>query len=652
MKVQQKRWIRFRTYVVALFFVLGLGVMLARAYQLQVLEKDRLAALAKANYRDRITLPPKRGGIYDRQGHALALTVEVGSVYARPSSIENKRNAARKLARILRVKRREVLSSLQSKRSFVWVKRRIPPPMIKEIKALGIDGVGVVPESRRYYPGRETAAHLIGFVGADNQGLEGLEKVYDSLLKGPPTSLLQLQDALGRPFLIRRTEASGLGLHDIQLTIDKDIQFQAQQSLEAAVRKSKAKSGQCLVVDPRTGEILALAIVPEFNPNIFSRYRPEQWRNRIVTDCYEPGSTMKAFLLGAALEQHVVNPRTRFNCENGTFGIAGKTIHDTHPYRILNVQDIIKYSSNIGAVKIGKALGYGTFAQYLERFGFGSKTGIELLGEQRGCVRSSKSAKEIEKVTAYFGQGMSVTSLQLAMAMGVIANGGELMQPFVVSCIKDSSGKVVDRISPKAVRRVLTKKTCREVTRILEGVVEKEGTGSEASIRGFRVAGKTGTAQKVDPGTRRYSSNKYEAIFAGFVPVDDPRLVIVVMVDEPKGVPYGGIVAGPVFRKVGQWALNYLRVSPEVQVASFKEVREPESIDQKVRVRLPINPGSGDGRLPDFKGQTMREVLRNGKALGLRVVLKGSGLAYTQFPSPGLPLKKVSLLRVQFKPPA
>jgi len=651
MKVKQKKWIRFRTYIVAGFFVSGLGVMLARAYQLQVLERDRLQSVAEANYRDKITLPSKRGGIYDRRGHALALTVEVGSVYARPGGMKKKNSVARKLARALGEKRRKILTSLRSKRSFVWIKRRVPPPMIEKIRALGIDGVGVVPETRRYYPARETAAHLIGFVGADNQGLEGLEKVYDRVLKGPPISLLQLQDALGRPFLIRRAEPSGFGLHDLILTIDKDIQYKAQQSLEAAVRKSKAKSGQCLVVNPRTGEILALAIVPEFNPNIFSRYRPEQWRNRVVTDCFEPGSTMKAFLLAAALEEHTVTPNTQFDCENGTFGVAGKTIHDTHPYSILNVQDIIKYSSNIGAVKIGKKLGYGKFRSYLKRFGFGSKTGIGLLGEQKGFIRSARNAKEIEEVTSFFGQGLSVTSLQLAMAMGAIANGGELMRPFVVSYIKDSSGKVVQRTTPKVVRRVLSKKTCKEVARILERVVQEKGTGFEASIRGFRVAGKTGTAQKVDPGARRYSPHKYEAIFAGFVPVEDPRLVIVVMIDEPKGVPYGGIVAGPVFREVGRWALNYLRVTPHLKLASVKETPEAKRFNQSAGIRLPMPLKAGDGHLPDFKGKTMREVLRNGKALGLKVVLEGSGLAYKQYPRPGISLKKVSVLRVRFRPP-
>ncbi|MEJ2025208.1 MAG: penicillin-binding protein, partial [Deltaproteobacteria bacterium] len=385
---------------------------------------------------------------------------------------------------------------------------------------------------------------------------------------------------------------------------------------------------------------------------IFSRYRPEQWRDRVVTDCYEPGSTMKAFLLAACLEEHVVNPQTRFNCEKGSYEVAGKIIHDTHAHEVLAVQDIIKYSSNIGALKMGSALGYDTFATYLNRFGFGQKSGIELLGEQKGFVRDPKEAKGIEKITAYFGQGMSATTLQLAMAMAAIANGGELMRPWVVRGIRDRSGKVTQAGAPKVLRRVLTKKTCRTVKRILEGVVEEGGTGKEASIKGFRVAGKTGTAQKVDPRTRRYSSRNYEALFAGFVPADDPRMVIVVMIDEPKGIPYGGIVAAPVFREVGQWALNYMRVPSQVEMASTKEEGKSDGTDGNVRIRLPIVSQPADGHLPDFEGMTMREVLRSGRTLGLKVELKGSGLAYRQSPGPGIKVKEGALLKVYFKPPA
>jgi cell division protein FtsI (penicillin-binding protein 3) len=660
MKVRQKNWIRIRTYVVAVFFVLGLGVMVARAYQLQVLDRDRLEAIAQADYQDRITVPPKRGDIYDREGHELALSVEVGSVYAHPKQIKNKAAMARRLSKVIGENRREILSSLRGDHAFVWIKRQVPPPVMEKVKALEMDGVGVLQESRRYYPGCEIASHLLGFVGADSQGLEGLEKKYDALLKGPALQFLQLRDALGRTFTIRGDESADGGTHDLILTIDKDIQYKAQQALEAAVLKTNAKSGQCVVVDVATGEILAMAVVPKFNPNIFSRYRPEQWRNRVITDSFEPGSTMKAFLLAAALEEHAVTPLTKINCEEGSFEFADNRIHDTHPHGILTVQDIIKYSSNIGAAKIGEKLGYQKYVQYLNRFGFGSRTGVDLLGEQTGFVRSEKNAKKIEQITSYFGQGLTVTTLQLAMAMGAIANGGRLMRPFVVSRVVDHSGKIVQRKGPKVVRQVISEETSREVTRVLEGVVGEKGTGSEAAIKGFKVAGKTGTAQKVNPKTGKYFKHKYEAIFAGFVPADQPRLAIVAMVDEPEGIPYGGLVAGPVFRNVGLWSLNYLRVTPQTKWALVRQRSGEEKIsdgeagstipDSRIHVRMPMVVS--DGRLPDFSGQTMREVLRNSRSLGLEVQLKGSGLVCEQYPRPGVLLKKVSVLKVQFRPPA
>lgn len=660
MKVRQKNWIRIRTYVVAVFFVLCLGVMCARAYQLQVLDRDRLEAIAQANYQNKITLPPKRGDIYDRKGHELALSVEVGSVYAHPKYIKNKAAMARRLSKVLGENRRKILSSLRGNHPFVWIKRQVSPPVMEKVRALEMEGVGVVQGSRRYYPSCEIAGHLIGFAGADNQGLEGLEKEYDALLKGPASEFLQLRDALGRSFYIGKTEPADSGTHDLILTIDKDIQYKAQQALEAAVHKTNAKSGQCVVMKVATGEILAMAVVPKFNPNIFSRYRPEQWRNRVVTDSFEPGSTMKAFLLAAALEEHAVTPLTKINCEEGSFEFAGHKIHDTHPHGILTVGEIIKYSSNIGAAKIGQKLGYRKYSRYLSRFGFGSKTGIDLLGEQKGFVRSAKNAKEIEQVTSFFGQGLSVTTLQIAMAMGAIANGGRLMRPYVVSRVVDHSGKTVESTGPEVVRQVISEKTSRVVTRILEGVVGKEGTGSEAAIRGFKVAGKTGTAQKVNPRTGKYFNHKYEAVFAGFVPAGKPRLVIVAMVDEPEGIPYGGVVAAPVFRDVGLWSLTYLHVTPQVKWTSVEQrsgngkTSDGEAgsaaPDNRIHVRMPLVVS--DGRLPDFTGQTMREVLRNGRSLGLKVQLKGSGLVCRQYPRPGASLDKVKLLKVQFRPPA
>jgi len=653
MKVREKKWIRFRIYLVATVFLTGLGIILGRAYQLQVLEKDRLGAIARQGYIGTIKLPPKRGIIYDRKGDELAVSVEVGSVYAHPNRIKEKAKTARQLSRSLGERRSKIFGLLKKKRSFVWIKRKIPPNLARRIKKLDLVGVGVTAETRRYYPNKEIAAHLIGFVGSENQGLEGLEKHYDRLLKGPQNSLIQMRDALARPFSIRRPAFSGHGMHDLILTIDKDIQYQAEQALKSAVKKTKARAGQCLVMNPKTGEILAMAVVPEFNPNIFSKFKADQWRNRAITDCFEPGSTVKAFLLASGLEESVVAPTTKFDCENGEYRVGNHVIHDTHKYGVLSVSDIVVYSSNIGAVKIGKELGYSRFYKYLKKFGFGSKTGVDLLGERKGFVRLPDKARPFDRITPFFGQGMTVTSLQMATAMAAIANGGKLMRPYVVKSIVDESGNVMEKGRPKVVRRVISSKTARKLTRILEGVVRDKGTGVKAAIRGFCVAGKTGTAQKVDPVTKKYSNRKYVAVFFGFVPADQPRLVILVVIDEPKGVSYGGVVAAPVFRQVGLWTLNYLRINPNVQLVDKgmdekedgNEISGTDRVSQKhLKIEL--------GFLPDFAGLGMREVIKKGRSLGLKVFLEGTGLAFKQDPGPGVPLKDVHKVRVCFRPPA
>ncbi|NQU15818.1 MAG: transpeptidase family protein [Desulfobacteraceae bacterium] len=674
MKVKDKKWIRFRIYVVTAFFLLGFGTLWARAYQLQVLESDHLKAIARQGYIGKTKLPPKRGTIYDREGHELALSVEVASIYAHPRRVKEKARTARDLSRILEEKRENILRLLKSKRSFCWIKRKIAPDVAKKVMALDLKGVGVIPETRRYYPGREIAAHLIGFAGTDHQGLEGLEKKYDKHLKGPDYSLIHMRDALGRPFAISRPNPSGHGIRDLILTIDKDIQYKAQQALKSAVEKTKAKGGHCLVVDPMTGEILAMATVPEFNPNIFSEYSPAQWRNRSITDCFEPGSTIKAFLLSAALEESVVSPSTKFDCEQGEFKIGRNVVHDTHQYDVLSVSDIVVRSSNIGAIKIGKKLGYEKFTTYLKKLGFGSKTGIDLLGERNGFIRPAKNARAIDQATVFFGQGMTTTSLQLAMAMSAIANGGKLMRPYVVKSIVDRSTGNVEKRRPRVVRRVFSQKTAKEAARILEGVTGQDGTAPKAAIRGFRVAGKTGTSQKVDPKTKQYSRTKYVAVFVGFVPLVQPKLVILVVVDEPKGSAYGGVVAAPVFRKVGRWALNHLRVNPTKTPSSLAHAPEAVS-DSHVTLlgkrgdnagteaqRGPgTNATSGEvgriadelreGSLPEFSGLGMREVLKRGRALGLKVHLEGTGLAFRQEPSAGTPLQEVAAVNVSFRPP-
>jgi cell division protein FtsI (penicillin-binding protein 3) len=631
MKVREKNWIRFRICLVGTFFLAGLGVILGRAFQLQILDRDKLTAMARGGYRENIKLPPKRGTIYDREGHELAVSIEVGSIYAHPSQVQEKSETAGQLAEILSVKKSEILEELKKDRPFVWIARKVPSEKVNQIKALKLAGIGFTKESGRYYPGREIGAHLIGFSGEDNQGLEGLEKKYDRILKGREQTLVQMRDALGRPFFISREAPQGDQMHDLILTIDKDIQYKAQEALKMAVEKTKAKSGQAIVVDPGTGEVLAMAVVPLFNPNTFRKHRPFQWRNRIITDVYEPGSVIKTFLLAAALDQKIVTLNTKKN-------------------DFLSVSDIVVFSSNIGAVKIGQRVGYEKFIDYLKKFGFGKKTGIGLLGERTGFIRPAREAKEIDKANIYFGQGMTASSIQLTMAMAAIANGGKLMRPFVIKSVKDQQGVVIKENRPQMIRQVISPEVANKVKHVLERVVE-EGTGTEAVISGFRAAGKTGTSQKVDPKTRRYSQEHYVALFVGFVPADRPKLVIMVAVDEPKGEPYGGLVAGPVFRELGGWALNHLRVNPELRLVKTDEDPRISDIRRQILEPEPAAMVGGPGLLPDFRGQSMREVLRGGRSLGLEVVLEGTGLAVGQVPKPGSPLKKVTRVQVQFQPP-
>lgn len=652
MRVQEKKWIRVRIYVVAVFFIIGLGTILFRAFQLQVLERDRLDSIARSGYKAVVKLPPKRGTVYDREGRELAVSIEVGSIYANPRLVQDKNHTAGQLALCLDASQKHIRSLLDKDRSFVWIERKVSPEKARQVRDLGLKGVGLTTETRRFYPGKDIAGHLLGLVGSDNQGLEGLEKRYDKVLKGPQQTLIQMQDALGRPFYINRPAGSSAEMHNLILTIDRDIQYKAQQALEAAVKKSKGKSGQCLIMDPETGEILAMAVAPPFNPNIFGEYGPNQWRNRTITDVYEPGSTMKAFLLAAALEHHVVAPHTQFYCEDGEYVVAGHTIHDTKEYGSLSVSDIVVLSSNIGAVKIGKELGYGRFSEYLQKFGFGSETGIDLIGERKGFVRPPENAREIDQATIFFGQGMTCTSMQLIAAMAAIANGGRLMRPYVVKAVTDQSGRIIRQVHPRLVRRVLSRETAKKVTEIMEGVVSERGTAPAAAIKGYRVAGKTGTSQKVDQKTRSYSYRDYIAIFVGFVPVESPRLAILVMVNEPKGVVYGGLVAGPVFREVGTWALHNMRIHPELRLAALREElrmehRVPRALKDEVP-RVLENPGL----LPDFRGKTMREVLKRGSELGLQVIIEGTGLAVTQSPEPGAFLGEVSSVRISFRPPA
>ncbi len=656
MKVSSKKWIRFRAYTVAGLMLLGFCLVLGRAFQLQVIEGPRLRQMAMSGIEGTVKLPPARGSIYARDGKELAVSVDVRSIYADPSMIENVEKTALELSRALELPVESVRGRLAAAGRFVWIKRKVPNHVSDRALDLNLAGIGVIPDTRRFFPGREIGAHLIGFVGDEEQGLEGLERKYDEYLRGPQETLFQLRDARRRAFAVSRPDDSGRKRHDLFLTIDKGIQYKAQTALRAAVASSKAEAGTCVVLDPQTGEILAMATVPEYNPNAFRRHAPSEWRNRVVTDIFEPGSTIKPFILAAALNEGVVTPSTPFYCEQGSYRIGRNTVRDTREHETLTAAQVVIHSSNIGAIKLGRTLGHKAVVRYLQDFGFGARTGVGLLGERRGYVRDASSTREIEHATLCFGQGMSATILQSAVAMAALANGGLLLKPYVVDRIVDEDGKVVLQNKPRVVRRVVSPAVARTVSSILEGVVTMDGTAPQAAIDGYRVAGKTGTSQKVDPETMKYSRSKYVAAFVGFAPVDRPRLVIAVAIDEPKGSYYGGVVAGPMFRELGGWALSHLRVAPDVRPAGLDllpvKAWNPETSAEVQNIAAQLRMESVTaGAVPDFSGMGIREVFTRSREIGIHVEVEGSGFAVSQEPSPGAEIEKGTVIKVRFESP-
>jgi len=660
MRIKDKKWVRIRIYITGICFFLVFCLIFLRAYQLQILKGSQLSSLAKKGYTGKLTLISQRGTIFDRNGKELALSIEVDSLYCYPEKVQNKKTAATRLARALDLNKRDVLKKLHSSRSFAWIKRKVTPEEINSVKELNITGVDFTKESRRYYPCMESGAHVIGFASQDNKGLEGIELQYNRYLEGQEARFSRIHDAFGRPLIFDGPRIEKQDPFNLILTLDKDISYKAQKALREAVRKSRARSGVCIVMRPQTGEILAMAAVPEFNPNIFWQYQPYEWRNRAITDCFEPGSTQKTFLLAGALEDGVISSETVLNCENGEYAIGSFIIHDSKPFQMLKVGEIIKFSSNIGAIKIGRKLGAERFNYYLKRFGFGEKTGIDFPGERKGILRPVRNMSLVGKNTLYFGQGISVSPLQLAMAFGAIANGGHLMRPYLVKSIVDQSGKAIRDFYPFIVRDVISPDTAGKVRGVLEGVVRKDGTAPKAAIKKYSVAGKTGTAQKVDPMKKTYSNKKFVAIFGGFTPSDSPALVILVALDEPKGIPYGGIVAAPVFSDVGYWTLTHLNVAPSFPPATRlpdvgqgwragqQDFSHPIERKENTVVLRHDFPGS----IPNLIGLGVRDVLKKAKQLGLRVVIKGSGMVVKQVPEPGTPLKRDRVLTVIFRPPA
>jgi len=552
---------RGRRYVLLLLLLCGFGVVLFRLVTLQVLQASELSVKADRQHQKTVSLEGARGSIVDRHGKILAMNVEVPSVFGVPNTVESPLKTARQLSQILHVRTDELERKLRQDRSFVWLARKLDPEQGRRLDRLSLDGVGVVMEGRRFYPKGSLLAHVLGFSGMDGEGLEGIEHRYESYLHGEKRMMVLQRDALGRTVFPKgMTERSPTPGHSLTLTIDEVIQYIAERELENAVGRARAKSGTMIVLDPKTGAVLAMAVSPRFDPNAVSALSPDRWRNRALTDAYEPGSTMKTMMAAAAIEERVIKPNTMVFGEHGRMTVANTVIHDHERLGWVSFAQVIQKSSNIGAAKTGMALGEQRLYRYLQAFGFGQRTEIDLPGEGAGLFRNPKDWGRRSVASISMGQEIGVTPLQMASAVAAIANGGVLMKPYVVSEIRDADGNILRQVPPQVKRRVISPETARSVTKILEGVVT-DGTGTKAAIPGFQVAGKTGTAQKIDPRTGAYSATRVVASFVGYVPADMPQLAMLVVIDEPQGeASSGGSVAAPVFSRVGEQVLSYLGV--------------------------------------------------------------------------------------------
>ena len=552
---------KVRVLAIFLILLLGLGGVCVKLFTIQIQHGRRLTEQAARQYKRLVPLVSRRGTIFDRAGRELAVSLRVSSVFAQPTAIANPRETARALAPILGQSARELQARLNTDKPFVWLQRQLEPRQAEAIGDLGLKGIGLVPESRRYYPRQDLASHVLGSVGLDDRGLEGVEHLYDDLLGGKPQFVTAQQDALGRLVFRQEEPAPKTPIFDVYLTIDEVLQYITERELARAVERSGAKAGTALILDPTSGEILALANQPTFDPNHYKTASSAAKRNRAAADYLEPGSIFKVILAAGAMEEGVVGPTDLLYGENGSIEVSGVTIRDHEKYGWLTVRQVLAQSSNVGAIKLGQKLGKSLYYHYMSAFGFGSLTGVDLPGETPGLIRRPKGWSALSLPVLSLGQEVSVTAIQFATAFAAIANGGSLLRPHVVRSLRTQDEAVARNVEPAVVRRVISAPTARTLLEMLTSVVE-EGTGKQAAVPGYTVSGKTGTAQKVEPATGRYSHRKVVASFVGAIPAEAPRLVILVMIDEPETMRWGGSIAAPTFREIAQDAVKYLKVPP------------------------------------------------------------------------------------------
>ncbi len=650
-------WFKARILFLWCLLLLCFVLIMGRMFQLQVLKKEQLYKLAAQQQNVQIPLVPKRGTVYDSKGNELAVSVEVDSVYADGRKVADEEKAVSELASILQMDRRELKQRLKSHRPFEWVQRKISSKEAEQVKALHLPGLFFLKENRRFYPNSQLAAQLIGFVGLDSKGLEGIEFQYDALLSGENQVWNAARDALGREIAIGKVPFEKEDHYrNIVLTIDKPIQHIAETELDRGVERWGAKGGMAIAMEPSTGKILAMASYPTFNPNQFIQYRSKSWRNRAVSDIFEPGSLFKVFLAAAALEEQVVRPSDSFFCENGSYTVYDRTIHDTSRHGWLTFRQILKLSSNIGASKVGEKMGRERFYRYIAAFGFGEKTGINLPGEGKGIVRHPRYWPPVALDTISFGQGISVTGIQLVTALSAIANGGFLMRPYVVEKVLDEKGGVIQSFQPERVRKVISQETAKKMTLLLKATTEKGGTGEGAVPAGYEVAGKTGTAQKVDSLLGGYSEDRYTSGFMGFAPAEAPALALLVVVDEPQGGSYGGVVAAPIFKAIMEKVLPYLQAVPKGTVVVKNGLgpavkKEASEIEPQID-RIKVGKGAGMVVMPDLTGLSMRNALSRMEGRGLIIKVSGNGKVIEQTPRPGAVVEKGDICFLKFRSPS
>jgi cell division protein FtsI (penicillin-binding protein 3) len=648
----EQRWrvtIRGRVFVAAaLFAVWSLGIE-ARLVYLQVVDHGELMARAERQQLRTIDAPAKRGEILDRHGNVLAYSVDAESVYAAPTEIGDPDRAAASLCAALGDcsdrDRRTIAERLSRQRLFAYVKRQVSPEEAQRVAALGLNGVGFLKESRRYYPKRELAAHVLGYVGTEGQGLHGVEATYDALIRGRAGKILIQTDARQHA-VTSRVERPPTAGADLELTIDQYVQHIAERELRAGIDEHRASGGTVIVMDPHTGDILALANWPTFNPNAFNRSPLAHHRNRAIQEIYEPGSAFKIVTSAAALEESVMDLDDPIDVSAGMIRFGARQIDDVHRYDTLSFTDVIVKSSNVGAIKIGLRLGPERLSRYVRRFGFGQTLAPDFRGESSGIVWRPESLNDSALASVSMGYQVGVTPLQMAAAASAVATGGELLQPRLVrAVIRD--GRRRERAA-RVLRRAVVPETAAALTTIMEAVVER-GTGRSAQLAGYQVAGKTGTSRRLIGG--RYSHSEYHASFVGFVPSRRPALTILVVIDSPHGRSgyYAGAVAAPIFKRIAEATLRQLAVPPTIDpvppviaaraVASDGAPR-PASARASAVLEGRSAPPAAPGLMPDLRGMSAREALRTLVQIGIAARVSGDGFVVDQRPAQGTPLER------------